>query len=468
MTVLYAGTRRGANMGTLRVDHPDIAKFITCKSVEGELPNFNISVGITDRFMEAYKARTTYDLINPRTGCARGRAEAVEIMDLIVDNAWRNGEPGLLFLDKANAANPLPHLYTLETTNPCGEQWLGPYENCCLGSINLVKHLSLQGKVMWDKLATTVRKAVRFLDDVVTANTYIPCIPELKQAAWRARRIGLGFMGLADVLFAVGARYGDPDGIAWAGEIAEFIQYHAMLASIDLAAERGPFPAITGSIFDPMNLRWTPPTKPAFVLKDPSLQLVVGIQSQMPKLDWPRVVEGIRRYGIRNAALTTVAPTGTIATVAGVEGYGIEPAFSLSYTRKVSQSVGGEAVTLNYASRSLTKALNDWKIPMDSPQVQDALARGSISGDERFPALLRRVMVTAADVPPIGHIRMQAAVQNYFSNSISKTVNLPPGSTREDVAQAYMTAWELGCRGITVYVSGSRQREVLTAGNTKK
>lgn len=274
-------------------------------------------------------------------------------------------------------------------------------------------------------------------------------------------------MGLADLLFAVNASYGQVDGIAWAGEIAEFIQYHAMMASIELAAERGPFPAITGSIFDPMDLRWTPPTaRPKFIEDTPSLQLIAGLGNGRPRLDWSQVVVGIKKHGIRNAALTTVAPTGTIGTVAGVEGYGIEPAFSLSYTRKVNQSTGGGAVTLSYASRSLERALVDWKIPIDSPQVKDALARGSIANDERFPPQLRRVMVTASDVSPLGHIRMQAVVQHYFSNSISKTINLPAGSDKQAVVEAYRMAWDLGCRGITVYVAGSRQTEVLTAGTT--
>jgi len=277
-------------------------------------------------------------------------------------------------------------------------------------------------------------------------------------------------MGLADLLFAVGAEYGSLAGIIWAGEIAEFIQYHAMLASVDLATERGPFPAITGSIFDPMNLRWSPPTKPKFIAENSCLQLAMPfILSNRPKLDWDLVTSGIKKCGIRNAALTTVAPTGTIATVAGVEGYGIEPAFSLSYSRRVAQSNGGGgAVMLNYASRSFERILKGWNIPMGNPEVQEALAKGSIAGDERFPEQVRRVMVTAADVAPLGHIRMQAVVQNYFSNSISKTINLPAESGKEAVYEAYMNAWNLGCRGITVYVSGSRQTEVLTAGTNTK
>lgn len=334
---------------------------------------------------------------------------------------------------------------------------MGPYESCCLGSVNLARHFS-GSTILWENLADTIHKAVRFLDDVVTANTYVPEIPELKQAAWRGRRIGLGFMGLADLLFAVGARYGAADGIHVACQIAEFIQYHAMEASIQLAEERGPFPAITGSIFDPMNLKWKPPTTPSFVEAMPTMDL------QRPKLLWDKIVTGIKRHGIRNSAVTTVAPTGTTATATGVEGYGIEPAFSLAYMRRVNQSNGSGPVVLSYASRSFDRALTALNIPKDSPEVQDALKNGSIAEDERFPAPLRHVFVTTTDIPPIGHIHMQAAVQNYFSNSISKTINLPAGVPMSAVLEAYLSAYELGCRGITVYVAGSRQGETLTSG----
>lgn len=343
---------------------------------------------------------------------------------------------------------------------------MGPYENCCLGSINLARHVNKTTfRVEWDKLRDTIYKSVRFLDDVVSVNNYIPKIPELQAAAWRGRRIGLGFMGLADLLIVVGGEYGQASGILWAGEIAEFIQYHAMMASIELAKERGPFPAITGSIYDPHNLKWQPPTHlPPFVAEDASLQLMNGLPSYRPKLDWNLVVQGIKEHGIRNSALTTVAPTGTIGTVAGVEGYGIEPIFSLSYTRYVNQ--GEEKVELKYASKLFEWMLGQWRISIDSPEALDAINRGSCAGDDRFPPQFRRICATAGDVVPLGHIRMQAAVQHFFSNSISKTINLPSGANKDGVVQAYLQSWKLGCRGITVYVAGSRTTEVLVTNTS--
>ncbi|MFO7663329.1 MAG: adenosylcobalamin-dependent ribonucleoside-diphosphate reductase, partial [Chloroflexota bacterium] len=345
--IAQGGTRRGANMAVLRVDHPDIMEFISCKASEYAITNFNISVGVTDKFVQAVKDDTDFDLINPRDGKVWRTVRARDIFDEIVKYAHRNGEPGVLFLDAANRGNPVPHLYELEATNPCGEQWLGPYENCCLGSVNLAEHASPGHGVDWEALRQSVVTATRFLDNVVTANAYVPAVPQLRQAALRARRIGLGIMGLGDLMYHVGVRYGSPAAEDFGAQVMEFVRYHSMQTSVELARERGAFPSIKGSIYDPENLVWQPP--------------VSLIETQQywgrPIVDWSLITEGIRRYGIRNAAQTTVAPTGTIATVAGCEGYGCEPVFALAYIRHVNDN--GKDLQLTYASPMFEHALID-------------------------------------------------------------------------------------------------------------
>jgi len=327
--VAQGGTRRGANMAVLRVDHPDIEEFINCKTNENQITNFNISVGITDAFMRAVEDDNEWnlrfpDLSDPRAKHFTGTYEQAEALGIpfrihktirardlfqhIVKQAHHNGEPGLLFLDAANRANPVPHLYQLEATNPCGEQWLGPYENCCLGSINLAQHFGPDHTVDWSKLRDNTRLATRFLDDVVDANAYVPAVPQLKDAAMRNRRIGLGIMGLADLMYHVGVRYGSPASEDFGAQVMEFVRYHAMQTSVELARERGAFPSIKGSIYDPENLVWQPP--------------VSLIETQQywgrPTVDWSLITEGIRRYGIRNAAQTTVAPTAASALASWV------------------------------------------------------------------------------------------------------------------------------------------------------
>ncbi len=346
--IAQGGARRGANMAVMRVDHPDVRDFITCKAEEGTITNFNISIALTDDFMKAVEADTTYDLIDPNTGKVTESPRAREIFDLIVAHAYRNGEPGVLFIDTANRTNPVPHLYELQATNPCGEQWLGPYENCCLGSINLAKHVRSDGTIDWDILQESIELAVRFLDDVITVNKYVPAVPQIKEAALRSRRIGLGFMGLADAMYLAGIRYGSKAGMDFAGQIMEFIRYHAMRTSIELAKERGAFPAISGSIYDPTNLKWKAP-KPLYPFEH---------DFGRPALDWGEIEAGIKEHGIRNAAQTTIAPTGTISTVAGVEGYGCEPVFALAYKRHVFQAAGqDEKLSLNYVSPLFERAL---------------------------------------------------------------------------------------------------------------
>jgi len=454
--VAQGGTRRGANMAVLRVDHPDIFDFIRCKVVEGAVSNFNISVGITDAFMQAVESDGDFDLVNPRDGKAWRTVRARELFDEIVKHAHHNGEPGVLFLDAANRGNPVPHLYELEATNPCGEQWLGPYENCCLGSINLAQHLTPDGKLDWAKLRESVETSTRFLDDVVDANKYVPAVPELAQAAHRARRIGLGIMGLGDAMYALGVRYGSRAGEEFAAQVIEFVRYHAMATSIELARTRGAFPAIKGSIYDAANLQWTPP-RPIEAYSH---------NWERPALDWNAIVLGIKKHGIRNAAQTTIAPTGTIATVAGVESYGCEPVFALAYTRHVNDN--GKDLELDYVSPLFERALVEAHV--DEATRQKIFERVRLTGTcqevDLLPSKLRDTFVVASDITPEEHVRMQAAMQAFVDNSLSKTVNFPESATVDDVSKAYFLAWQLGCKGITVYVAGSREQVVLETKET--
>ncbi len=475
--IAQGGSRRGANMAVLRVDHPDIEEFITCKTDENAITNFNISVGITDAFMEAVRRDDWWELRFPDVTAPeyegfRGtleqaeaagipirvykRVRARELFDRIVRQAHHNGEPGVLFLDAANRSNPVPHLYHLEATNPCGEQWLGPYENCCLGSVNLAQHVTEDGQVDWEKLRQSVELSTRFLDDVVTANKYVPAVPQLKEAGLRARRIGLGIMGLGDMMYRVGVRYGSEAGQEFAAQVMEFVRYHAMRTSIELAKERGPFPAIQGSIYDPQNLKWQPP-RPLFPYSR---------DYGRPPLDWEAIVMGIKSHGIRNAAQTTIAPTGTIATVAGCEGYGCEPVFALAYYRHVNDQ--GQDLTLTYTSPLFEKALVQAGLDEATRQriIEQVIEKGTCQGIPEVPEHIRRVFVVSMDITAEEHVRMQAALQAFVDNSISKTCNFPADATVEDVAKAYMLAWELGCKGLTVYVTGSRQKVVLETKET--
>jgi ribonucleoside-diphosphate reductase alpha chain len=455
--IAQGGTRRGANMAVLRVDHPDILEFVRCKSKEGDISNFNISVGITDEFMRAVEADQEYNLISPQDGETWTRIRAREVFDEIVRYAHRNGEPGVLFLDAANRSNPLPHLYELEATNPCGEQWLGPYENCCLGSVNLAQHATPEGAVDWAKLQETVELATHFLDNVVDANKYVPAVPEIEEAAYRARRIGLGIMGLGDLMFQAGIRYGSPEGEEFAAQIMEFVRFHIMRASIEQAEKRGAFPAIEGSIYDPQDPQWRPPVPLSPYTCD----------FGRPSLDWNEIVQGIRAHGIRNAAQTTVAPTGTIATVSGCEAYGCEPAFALAYIRHFKD--GDEDVELTYTSPAFMQKLQQAGL---DKETRDQIARqvsgtGSCQDVDEVPEDIRHVSVVANDITAEEHVRMQAAIQAFVDNSISKTVNFHREATTDDVARAYQLAWRLGCKGLTVYVTGSREKVVLETQKTR-
>ncbi|CAG0964183.1 ribonucleoside-diphosphate reductase alpha chain [Anaerolineales bacterium] len=470
--VAQGGSRRGANMGVLRVDHPDVEEFIECKTNENHITNFNISVGITDAFMRAVENDEDWELRFPDLAEMKARnfdgtleqaeAEGIKIrtyktvrardlFNKIVKQAHHNGEPGVLFLDAANRENPVPHLYPLESTNPCGEQWLGPYENCCLGSVNLNEHCGANNTVDWETLRQSVVTSTRFLDDVVEANGYVPSVPQLKEAAHRARRIGLGIMGLADLMYHVGVRYGSKEGQEFGAQIMEFVRYHAMKTSVELAIERGPFPAIEGSIYDMDDMRWTPPHPLAKYQNN----------WNRPEVEWNLVADGIRQHGIRNAAQTTVAPTGTIATVAGCEGYGCEPVFALAYIRHVNDN--GKDLQLTYASPRFDEALKKLGLGEEKRQeiVEQVMSQGTCQHVAELPQNIRDTFVVSSDVTAEEHVRMQAALQAFVDNSLSKTVNFPEGATEADVAIAYQLAWELGCKGITVYVTGSRDKVVL-------
>lgn len=475
--IAQGGTRRGANMGVLRIDHPDIEDFINCKTNENAITNFNISIGITDNFMQAVVDDMDWQLRFPdvnspiyskvsgsidvleKEGCPIITHKAVKARDLfnkIVTQSHHNGEPGVLFLDAANRSNPVPHLYQLEATNPCGEQWLGPYENCCLGSINLAEHLGPDHSLDWEALRVSTELATKFLDNVIDVNAYVPAVPELRASALNARRIGLGIMGLADLLYHVGVRYGSKQSLEFASQVMEFVRYHSMLTSIELAKLKGAFPAIKGSIYDPEKLTWEPPTA----------LVAYNHNWKRPQINWENIVSGIKKYGIRNAAQTTIAPTGTIGTVAGCEGYGCEPVFALAYVRHVNDN--GNDLTLNYISPKFQKELESLALDPEVKQsiIDQILEEGTCQHINGLPESTRNIFVVSADISAEEHIYLQAALQKFVDNSLSKTINFPRGTTVDEVSDAYELAWKLGCKGLTVYITGSREKVVLETKST--
>ncbi|WP_321531694.1 vitamin B12-dependent ribonucleotide reductase [uncultured Desulfuromonas sp.] len=416
-TIKQGGTRRGANMGILRVDHPDIMDFIMCKRDQTVLTNFNISVGLTEEFMEAVKTDGEYDIVNPRTGEVCDKMSAAKVFDHIVDLAWNNGEPGIIFLDRLNRDNPTPHIGEIESTNPCGEQPLLPYESCNLGSINLNRMVK-DGQVDWDKLRKTVQKSVRFLDNVIEVNNYP--IPEITEMSLANRKIGLGIMGWADMLIRVGISYCDQEASELAAKLMKFINDEAHQASRDLAKERGAFPNFEGSVFE---------------------------QRQEPK--------------IRNATCTTIAPTGTISIIANSSS-GIEPLFAVSYVRQVMDN--DILVEVNPLFEEVAKERGFY-----SPELMKLIAeKGTIQDFDQIPEDVRRVFVTAHDITPEEHIRMQSAFQKYTDNAVSKTVNFCNSANRDDVAQVYQMAYESGCKGVTIYRDGSRDAQVLSVKKEEK
>ncbi|MFH1489096.1 MAG: vitamin B12-dependent ribonucleotide reductase [Pseudomonadota bacterium] len=419
--VKQGGTRRGANMAILRVDHPDIMEFITCKKENKELTNFNISVGITGAFMDAVKDGRNYDLIDPRGGQKTGELNAVEVYDALIHQAWENGDPGVIFLDIMNQDNPTPSLGEIESTNPCGEQPLLPLEACNLGSINLAKYVTENDdgpKIDYEGLREMVWLSVHFLDDVIDMSKYP--LPEIEEMVRGNRKVGLGVMGFADVLYRMGIPYHSEKALALAEEIMSFIRKESRDASGSLAEERGVFKNFDQSIY-----------------KD-----LVGT-------------------GLRNATTTTIAPTGTLSIIAGCSS-GIEPLFALSFVRRVMDN--DELLEVNPYFEKIAKERGFY-----SPELMDTIAqKGSIQNIEEIPEDVREVFVTSHDVSPEWHVRMQAAFQKYTDNAVSKTVNLPRDATPEDVRKVYDLAYKLLCKGVTVYRDGSKENQVLSfEGKTK-
>jgi ribonucleoside-diphosphate reductase alpha chain len=426
--VKQGGTRRGANMGILRVDHPDILEFIACKDDLTQVTNFNISVAVTDAFMKAVEEGTAYDLIHPRTGAAVGRLDAREVFRKIVHGAWKTGEPGVYFIDRANHYNPVPRLGSYEATNPCGEQPLLPYDVCNLGSVNLGLFVK-DGDVDWSRLRTVVHLCTHFLDNVIDANKYP--LPEIDDLAKRIRRIGLGVMGWADLLVRLGLPYDSDEGVALGRKVMEFVDEEAKAASEQLAEQRGVFAEWEQSIWGP----------DATCARGPAGERI----------------RPMRR--LRNCNLTTVAPTGTISIIAGCSS-GIEPLFAVAFMRNqagvLMPDVNEDFVAIAKQEGWYSEAL-----------MQQIAATGHIHFDA-VPATWQRVFVTAHDVTPEWHIQMQAAFQEFTDSAISKTCNFSNDATEEYVEKIYRYAYKLGCKGVTVYRDGAREMQVLSTGSTAK
>lgn len=432
--VKQGGTRRGANMGILRVDHPDILDFIECKSDNFKLNNFNISVAITDKFMEAYIKGKDYDLIHPNTKQSAGKLSAKKVFDMIVDGAWRNGEPGIIFIDKMNSDNPTPHIGAIESTNPCGEVPLLSYEACNLGSINLGKMVKADGEIDWDLLADTTRTAIRFLDNVIAVNNYP--LPQISEMVQNNRKIGLGVMGWADMLMMKGISYASLEGTRLASQIMEFIDYISKCESIELSKERGKFKNFTGSIYDGKNFLYNK-------YKGKSAGIITDEQ-------WKELDKQIEVHGIRNATTTCIAPTGTISMIASASG-GVEPLFGLVFFRDVMD--GTQMVEVNPIFKDYMVKNNLYSEELMREVAKD----GSLAHVNGVSDKVKHMFATAHDVSPEWHVRMQAAYQLHTDNAVSKTINFEEHASREDIEKAYVLAFENDLKGITVYRNNSRQ-----------
>jgi ribonucleoside-diphosphate reductase alpha chain len=411
--IKQGGRRRGANMGVLRVDHPDVLEFVDAKLAGRDLQNFNLSVGVTDDFMRAVEAGRLYDLVHPGRRQVVGRLPAREVFDRMVHAAWACGDPGVLYLDAINRANPLPELGAIEATNPCGEVPLRPWESCILGSVNLA-HVVAGGALDWERLRTLVHAGVRFLDDAVEVNR--DPLPQVADASRASRKVGLGVMGFAECLIRLGVAYDSDEACVQADRLMAFIATEACAASRRLADERGVFP------------------------------------------DWGRSIYASAAERVRNATRLSIAPTGTISIIAGTSG-GIEPLFALAYRRH--HTLGGEPIVeVNPIFLRCAETLG-----LDSGRVLDHVRSvGHLGGRSDVPETVRRLFVTATEIPVRRHLAIQQAFQRHVDNAVSKTINLPVDAGVEQVAEAYLDGWRLGLKGVTVYRSGSSAREVLTLG----
>jgi ribonucleoside-diphosphate reductase alpha chain len=421
--IKQGGARRGANMGILRIDHPDILDFIKIKRSEGELTNFNISVAVTDAFMDALKKDEEYELINPRSEVTAGRIKAKFVFDAIVESAWETGDPGIVFIDRINRSNPTPHIGTMESTNPCGEQPLLPYEACILGSINLSKYVknsilkdssftfrSMKEDIDLINLTVDIHSTVRFLDDAIDINKYP--LPEIENMHKGNRKIGLGVMGWADILILLGISYNSKKAVKLARDLMKFIRDAARHASVELAEVRGVFPNFKDSIYDV-----------------PSMPMV------------------------RNATTTTIAPTGTLSIIAGCSS-GIEPLFALAYKRLI---LDDELEEINEYFFEIAKKRGFYSDKLKAKIIE----KGTLRGMKEVPKDIRRLFKTAHEIPPQDHIEMQSCFQEFTDNAVSKTINIPYRAKKEDVAKAFLLAYEKNCKGITIFRYGSAKKGTL-------